>query len=158
MLHPILADAFLPGDTLSWVAGVVGVAAGLGFLWLLFTFLSLYVRCLLTGAGVGLFDLARMKWCHVDYEVIVKEKIKLTLAGLPDVRAQDLEAHALARGNVTKVVDAVVAAHKAGIALTWDESAPASRRASSTAPTRGRAAGASPPCARTACRCGCGPG
>jgi uncharacterized protein YqfA (UPF0365 family) len=123
MLHPILADALLPGDTLSWVAGVVGVAAGLGFLWLLFSFLGPYVRCLLTGAGVGLFDLARMKWCHVDYEAIVKEKIKLTLAGLADVRTQDLETHALAKGNVTKVVDAVVAAHKAGIALTWDEAA-----------------------------------
>src|SRR5262249_37352875 len=76
-----------------------------------------------TGAGVGLFDLARMKWCHVDYDLIVKEKIKLTLAGLTDVRTQDLESHFLAKGDVTKVVDAVVAAHKGGIPLSWDDAA-----------------------------------
>jgi uncharacterized protein YqfA (UPF0365 family) len=114
---------WLNDTTINWTIGIVGVAAGLGLLWLLATFLSLYVRCVLTGAGVGLFDLARMKWCNLDYEAIVKEKIKLTLAGLTDIRVQDLESHSLARGNVSKVVDALVAAHKGGIELSWDEAA-----------------------------------
>jgi uncharacterized protein YqfA (UPF0365 family) len=123
MFPMILANGWLNDTTINWMLGVVGVAAGLGVVWLLVTFLSLYVRCVLTGAGIGLFDLARMKWCKVDYDLIVKEKIKLTLAGLGDIRVQELESHSLAHGSLTKVVDALVAAHKANIPLTWDEAA-----------------------------------
>ena len=50
--------------------------------------------------------------------LIVRTKIALVQAGV-QVENNDLEAHFLARGNVSKVGTAVIAAHKAGIDLPW---------------------------------------
>jgi uncharacterized protein YqfA (UPF0365 family) len=59
-----------------------------------------------------------MKLCKVDYVMIVRQKIALTQAGIR-LPTQDLEAHFLAKGNVQKVANAVISAHKAGIDLPW---------------------------------------
>src|SRR5262249_22740861 len=47
----------------------------------------------------------------------------LVRAGVPDVTTQEMESHYLARGDVRRVAQAVVSAHKAGIYLPWKEAA-----------------------------------
>ena len=121
MLSPLFA-ADLPKDTWIWVVGGVGLIVGLIFLFIFFSFVQLWIQCLLTGAKIGLLDMIRMKLCKVDYVMIVRQKIALVQAGVK-VQTQELEAHFLAKGNVQKVVNAVIAAHKANIDLKWSVAA-----------------------------------
>src|SRR5262245_42258886 len=83
-----------------------------------FSFLRLWIQCLLTGAGINIWDLVGMKLRNVDYGMIVRQKIALVQAGVK-VNTQEMEAHYLSRGNVPKTATAVIAAHKAGIDLPW---------------------------------------
>lgn len=84
----------------------------------LLSFFQLWLQAYLTGAKVSFFDLIGMRFRKVDYSMIVRQKIALVQAGVK-VDNRDLEAHFLARGNVPKVAAAVIAAHKAGIDLSW---------------------------------------
>ena len=102
-----------------WLVGIaVAVIIFLIFLLVFISFLRLWIQSLLAGAGIGIFDMIRMKLLGIDYAMVVKQKIALTQAGVR-VATQDLEAHVLARGNLQKVVTAVIAAHKAGLDLPW---------------------------------------
>jgi uncharacterized protein YqfA (UPF0365 family) len=101
-----------------WIVAGVGIVIGLVFLFIFFSFVQLWIQCLLTGAKIGLLDMLRMKLTKVDYAMIVRQKIALVQAGVK-VSTQEMEAHALARGNVPRVVNAVISAHKAGIDLVW---------------------------------------
>jgi uncharacterized protein YqfA (UPF0365 family) len=91
---------------------------GLVVVLIFFSFLRLWIQCLLAGARVGIVDMVRMKLLNVDYGMIVRQKIALVQAGLK-VTTQEMEAHVLARGNVPKVAAACIAAHKAGLDLRW---------------------------------------
>lgn len=102
-----------------WLVGLaVGGIVLLIFLFIFFSFVQLWIQCILTGARVGIVDMIRMKLCKVDYAMIVRQKIALVQAGVK-VDTKDMEAHVLSRGNVQKVVGAVIAAHKAGMDLPW---------------------------------------
>jgi uncharacterized protein YqfA (UPF0365 family) len=83
-----------------------------------FSFLRLWVQCLLTGAQISILDLVGMKLRNVDYAMIVRQKIALVQAQVK-IATRDLEAHYLSRGNVPKTATAVIAAHKAGMDLPW---------------------------------------
>jgi uncharacterized protein YqfA (UPF0365 family) len=83
-----------------------------------FSFLRLWVQCLLTGAQISILDLVGMKLRNVDYGMIVRQKIALVQAQVK-IATRDLEAHYLSRGNVPKTATAVIAAHKAGMDLPW---------------------------------------
>src|SRR5262249_12857532 len=100
-----------------WIA-LVGLAIGAVMLIIFFSFVRLYIQCLLTGAGINILDLVGMKLRNVDYAMIVRQKIALLQAGVK-VGNEDLEANYLARGNVPKTATAVIAAHKAGIDMPW---------------------------------------
>src|SRR5262245_19838921 len=103
-----------PENTVWWVVAGVGIILGLVFLFIFFSFVQLWIQCLLTGARIGILDMIRMKLTKVDYAMIVRQKIALVQAGVR-VSTHEIEAHALARGNVPRVVNAVISAHKAGI-------------------------------------------
>ena len=100
---------------------VVGLFA-LGFLLLFFKFFGLWFRAMLSGASVGLGKLIGMWLRHVNPAVIVDARIMLTKAGI-DVESDMLETHFLARGNVFKVSQALVAANKANIPLPFQRAA-----------------------------------
>jgi uncharacterized protein YqfA (UPF0365 family) len=125
MLHVILGAAEATSEWSRWwsenwgyvVLGVLGFAALIA-MFIFFGFLHLWIQSFLTGARVGFLDMIRMKLCKVDYPMIVRQKIALVQAGVK-VPTQDLEAHFLAKGNVQKVANAVISAHKAGIDLPW---------------------------------------
>ncbi|HEV3262651.1 MAG TPA: flotillin-like protein FloA [Gemmataceae bacterium] len=100
------------------IGGVIAVILAVIFLLIFFSFLSLWVQCLLTGAQISILDLIGMKLRKVDYAMIVRQKIALVQANVK-VSTRELEAHYLSRGNVPKTATAVIAAHKAGMDLPW---------------------------------------
>jgi uncharacterized protein YqfA (UPF0365 family) len=101
-----------------WVILIIGLIVGLIFLFVFFSFVQLWIQCLLTGAKIGILDMVGMKLRKVDYPMIVRLKIALVQAGVK-VTTQEMEAHYLAKGNVPRTATAVIAAHKAGIDLPW---------------------------------------
>ena len=113
-------STWLPSSVLA--ATIINTLVGPSSAVVVFGFLRLWVQCVMTGAGVGMFDLLGMKLRKVDYAMIVRQKIALVQANVP-VTTRDLEAHFLSRGNVPKTATAVIAAHKAGIDLPWKTAA-----------------------------------
>src|SRR5437588_2834034 len=99
------------------LAGII-LLVGVFFLIIFFSFLRLWIQCLLTGARISIWDLVGMKLRNVDYPMIVRQKIALVQAGVK-VSTQEMEAHYLSRGNVPKTATAVIAAHKAAMDLPW---------------------------------------
>src|SRR5204863_5049490 len=100
------------------IGGVIVLVLGIFFLVIFFSFVRLWIQCLLTRANISFVDLIGMKLRNVDYNMIVRQKISLVQAGVK-VTTQEMEAHYLSRGNVPKTATAVIAAHKAGIELPW---------------------------------------
>ena len=114
--------ALVQGSEISLVKLVGGVILAIGFLIFLFVFLryaNLYVRSILTNAGVGLLDMVAMSLRRVSPSIIVNARVTLVQAGIEDVSKRDLEAHYLAGGNVDRVVRAMVTANRARIELPF---------------------------------------
>jgi uncharacterized protein YqfA (UPF0365 family) len=123
----LLAQQRTVGEWLStnqvWlIVGGIILVIGVFFLIIFFSFVRLWIQCLLTGAKISILDLIGMKLRNVDYAMIVRQKIALVQAGVK-ISTQDMEAHYLARGNVPKTAAAVIAAHKAGMDLPWARAA-----------------------------------
>jgi uncharacterized protein YqfA (UPF0365 family) len=79
-------------------------------------YFNLWIQCVLTNAGITIFDLLGMTFRKVNPRVIVKSKIMAVQAGLgddADLTSRALERHYLAGGNVPLVVRALIAARKA---------------------------------------------
>ena len=89
------------------------------FLFVFLRYAHLYVRSILTKAGVGLFDIFAMSLRKVNPAIIVDARVMLVQGRLADVDRRDLEAHFLAGGNVERVVYALIAANRAGIELDF---------------------------------------
>ena len=106
--------------------GIFVVAAVLGFIaiWLVFYFIpvGLWFSALVSGVKINLLQLFLMRWRRVPPGVIVSSMIEGTKAGL-SLDANELEAHYLAGGNVDKVIDALIAAERAGIELNFSRAA-----------------------------------
>ncbi|HNR27386.1 MAG TPA: flotillin-like protein FloA [Bacteroidales bacterium] len=102
------------GITLMWIAiGIVGL-----FILLWFFPITLWFQALISGVRVSLIQLVLMRWRKVPPSTIVMAMITGTKAGLKmDVNA--MEAHYLAKGNIIKVVNALISADKANIPLDF---------------------------------------
>ncbi len=97
----------------------VAVIAFLVFLFVFLRYANLYVRSVLTKAGVGLLDMVAMSLRRVNPATIVNARVNLVQARVTDVDKRDLEAHFLAGGNIERVVRALIAADRAGISLDF---------------------------------------
>jgi len=120
LLLPLADDALPP-----WMVLVI-VLAGLLALVILAIFLrylKLFLRSKFAGAGVGLFDMVAMSLRRVNPAIIVDARIMVVQADIPDVSRRELEAHLLAGGNIVRVVEALVAAHRAEIELSFKKAA-----------------------------------
>lgn len=84
--------------------------------------LGLWISAIAANVPVGIFTLIGMRMRRVPPAKIVLPLIKANKAGL-DVSVNQLEAHYLAGGNVDKVVDALIASHRAQITLPFERSA-----------------------------------
>ncbi len=91
-------------------------------LFLHFVPLGLWISALAANVNVSILTLVGMRMRRVPPAAIILPLIKANKAGL-DVQVNQLEAHYLAGGNVDKVVDALIAAHRAQIPLPFERSA-----------------------------------
>ena len=103
-----------------WIFFVIGGIIVLVLGGLMLSFFSLWIHALASGAKVSLPSLIFMKLRKVNPKVIILGRIMAVKAGI-NLSANDLEAHYLAGGNVQRVVQALIAASKANIALTFQQ-------------------------------------
>lgn len=88
-------------------------------LFLHFVPVGLWISARAAGVSVGIFNLIGMRLRRVVPSKIILPLVKANKAGL-DVNANQLEAHYLAGGDVDRVVDALIAAHRATMSLTFE--------------------------------------
>lgn len=107
-------------NPLLWVVGgfIALFVAVLVFLFL--KYFKLWLRAFVSRAQINPFTLVFMSLRKVNPHVIVDAKIMAVQAGLEDVTTSGLEAHFLAGGNLRRVVQALIAAHRAKIELDWN--------------------------------------
>lgn len=95
------------------------------FLILFFYFvpIGLFITAYFSGVKVRIFrDLIGMRLRKVSPQVIIRNLISATKAGI-DLNISLLEAHYLAGGNVTNVVNALISANKANLDLGFEKAA-----------------------------------
>ena len=97
-----------------WIA--LGIVALFVFLW--FFPVALWFQALISGVRINLLQLVLMRWRGVSPNVIVMSMVTGTKAGLT-LYPNELEAHYLAKGNVPKVIQALISADKANIPLDF---------------------------------------
>lgn len=103
------------------IAGLAVLFAFILMMAIFARYFSLWIQCKMTGAGVTLLSLLLMSLRKVNPTVIVRSKIMAVQADLPyPISTRALEAHFLARGNVPRVIQALIAAHRANIDLDWE--------------------------------------
>ncbi len=97
----------------------IGIGSIFG-LWIIFYFIpvGLWFTALLSGVRISLLQLVFMRWRKVPPQIIVRNMIGATKAGLK-VNRDELEAHYLAGGNVVTVVNALISADKANMSLDF---------------------------------------
>ncbi len=102
------------------IALVIILVGGIIFLFtfLYFVPLGLWFSAQLSRVRINLLQLVFMRFRKVPPQVIVKAMINSTKAGLHLTR-DELEAHYLAGGNVTNVINALISADKANIELDF---------------------------------------
>ena len=105
------------------------VFAGLVFLVIvllviLFSFIpvGLWISAAAAGVKVSIFSLIGMRLRRVRPDRIIKPLIKGTKASL-DINTNQLESHLLSGGRVDNVVDALIAAHRANLELSFEKAA-----------------------------------
>lgn len=81
-------------------------------------FFSLWWQAKLSKASVSFFSLVGMWFRKVNPKTVVETRIQAVKAGIP-IEVDDLEAHYLAKGNIPRVVNALIAADRAKIELPW---------------------------------------
>ena len=107
-----------PGDLVIYaVVGVVLIVFLVLFV-LAFSFIKLYVQALVSGARVTFIELVGMSLRKINPNLIVAARIQAMRAGL-DIPQNEMESHVLAGGNLMRVINAMIAASKANIELTW---------------------------------------
>ncbi|MCA9121868.1 MAG: flotillin-like protein FloA [Planctomycetaceae bacterium] len=100
--------------------GIFGIAA--------MVYGNIWVQAYMSSADVSLLSLIGMGFRQVNARIIVAAKIMAAQAGLDisrrhGISTSRLEAHFLAGGNVMNVINAIIAAHRAGIDLDFDRAA-----------------------------------
>ena len=105
--------------SLQWILVTLVLVVGLVFLILLFNFCKIFIRARVSGAYVGLIELAAMRLRGVPVGLVVDNYINARKSGL-EMNVDQLNVHFLAGGDVSMVVRALIAAQKAGIHLNFD--------------------------------------
>jgi len=106
-----------PGKILGVAVLVILILVVLVFFMLFLKFFRLWLQAKLSRADVKFSELIGMWLRKVNTQTIVVSKITAVQAGLT-LTTRDLESHFLARGDVWKVVRALIAANRANIDLS----------------------------------------
>lgn len=128
--HMPLAQSFFDqyGNIVLAAAGIFG---GLILLVLVIAFITygkLWFQAYMSSADVSMLSLIGMHFRQVRPSIIVQAKIMASQAGLNinrrnGISTSRLEAHYLAGGDVLRVINAIIAAQRAGIDLDFDRAA-----------------------------------
>jgi uncharacterized protein YqfA (UPF0365 family) len=86
-------------------------------------YFNLWLQAFVTKSRVSMLSLIAMSLRKVNARAIVESKIMSVQSGLPNISTPALEAHYLAGGNVPRVIQALIVAHRAKIELDWDTAA-----------------------------------
>lgn len=110
------------------VASLLGIVILLAILIAFFAYGKLWLQAYFARADVSLLSLIGMGFRQVRPVVIVTAKIMAAQAGLEisrrsGISTSRLEAHYLAGGDIMKVINAIIAAQRAGIDLDFDRAA-----------------------------------
>jgi len=101
----------------TYVVLLLAIFVGLIFLlWLIPV--GLWFQAMISDVRVSLLQLIFMRWRKVPPSIIVTALITTKKAGI-DLKRDDLEAHFLAGGNISKVVNALISAEKANLDLNF---------------------------------------
>jgi uncharacterized protein YqfA (UPF0365 family) len=106
-------------DLINWILIGLLVVVGLVVTLVIFSFFTTWLKALLAKARVGFPTLLAMRLRGVPVGLIVDARVTAVKASLP-LTTDQLEAHYLAEGNVVQTVQAIIAAAKANIELSWD--------------------------------------
>ena len=137
---PAIDSSLLPiifaqpdADTGGWEIWVIigtgaAVIVGIIFLIVAFAYGNVWLQAYMSRADVSIFSLIGMSLRQVNPKVVIRAKIMAVQAGLnigrrDGISTKRLEAHYLAGGNVLGVIQAVIAAQRAGIELDFDRAA-----------------------------------
>ena len=110
-----MTGVYLIGAAILFLLGII-------FLAVFARYFSLWIQCKMTRANISLLSLVMMTFRKVNASIIVRSKIMAVQARLTEdypISTQALEAHYLAGGNVPRVIQALIAAHRARIKLDW---------------------------------------
>lgn len=121
----LLAITLTPGTIVLWALIVVAAFIALVAVVSFFAFGALWIQASAASARVSMSSLVGMYFRQVRAPMIVNAKIMAAQAGLDitsrnGITTQRLEAHYLAGGNVMGVIQAIIAAQRAGIDLDFD--------------------------------------
>jgi len=116
---PIIADTNFYGIFVVFACVVLSVIVLVSFI-IFVKYFNLWLQAFVTRAQISMVSLIAMSLRKVNSRVIVESKIMAVQAGLPNVSTAAFEAHFLSQGNVRRVVQALIVAHRAKIDLDWD--------------------------------------
>ena len=99
---------------------ILGIVLLLVVIFFIFVPVGLWISAIASGVKIGIVNLIGMKLRRVAPKKIVFPMIKATKAGL-STKVNQLEAHYLAGGNVDNVINALIAAERAHISLSFEK-------------------------------------
>jgi len=116
------------GDVIQYALIAVLAVFACVALVVFYSFGSVWLQAKMSSADISMLSLIGMYFRQVRAQTIVNAKIMAAQSGLDihsrnGITTQRLEAHYLAGGNVMNVLNALIAAHRAGIDLDFDKAA-----------------------------------
>ncbi|TWT73500.1 SigmaW regulon antibacterial [Posidoniimonas polymericola] len=128
MIAPILAQIENLRDLLPLAVTFIVVVLLIGLAIFIFSYGKLWLQAWSSNVWMNPFDLVFMSLRQVHARTIVDARIMATQAGVGSdpatgITTRRLEAHYLAGGNVPRVINALIAAHRADIDLDFDRAA-----------------------------------
>ncbi len=109
------------GDVNLIITGIVGILLLILVFFVASSF-KLWIQAMVSGAHIGLLNIIFMRFRKVPPKLIVESKVMAVKSGV-DISTDDFESHYLAGGNVSRVVQALIAADKANIDLEFNRAA-----------------------------------
>lgn len=129
MAFPSWVQALGPYGALLVVALALALIALLLFGFLLFKWGAYWLLAFVSDAKISMASLVAMSLLKLDPASLISAKIMVRQAGLSTedseggMSTNKMQAHVLAGGNLMRVVQAIIAAERAGIALDFDRAA-----------------------------------
>jgi uncharacterized protein YqfA (UPF0365 family) len=101
-----------------YIGGLIAFVAAIVIVIIFINFINLWIQAWASGAPISWLNLIMLRLRKVNPNIIVQNRINAVKAGL-NVSTSELETHYLAGGNVVRVVQALIAASKANIDLSF---------------------------------------